>query len=438
MALRPTTFIAHKRDGGIHSREDIHTWIRDFQSGAVTDYQMTAWLMAVYLNGLDDLEMLALTEAMLHSGRTLKKRQQGPPRVDKHSTGGVGDKISLALAPLAAATGLHVPMIAGRGLGHTGGTLDKLEAIPGYSTQLSAKAFENTVKQAGASIIGQTQDIAPVDRRVYALRDVTSTVACRPLIVASILSKKLAEGLDGLVLDVKVGRGAFMTDASTARRLAQSLVDVAHGLGTPAVARLTQMNVPLGTTIGNALEVKEAVAILRGQGPPDSTELTLLLVEEMLLIGGCTARRKDARTLAEKRLFSGEAFEGFKKMVQLHGGDPRAIDDLSRLPHTKKRFLVKATRSGKVAEIDALELAQIALELGAGRTRADQKVDPAVGLELHVKPGDSVAVGDALATLHAHRKQAPLEERLRIAFRLQRRTVEKLPLVLGRPIRSRS
>lgn len=396
----PAALIAQKRDGGEHTPEEIHFLVEAFQANELADYQMSAWLMAVYLRGLSDAEMIALTEAMLHSGTILTKPKGSAPRIDKHSTGGVGDKLSLPLAPLVAACGVHVPMISGRGLGHTGGTLDKLESIPGYNTQLSAKQFERVIGKCGVSIIGQTKNIAPADKRIYALRDVTATVACRPLIVASILSKKLAAGLDGLVLDVKVGQGAFMKDKKSALLLAKNLVAVAKGLGTPAVARLTRMEEPLGRTIGNALEVKESIEILRGKGPKDTTELTLTLAEEMLLLADKAKSRAAARELARDALDSGRAFETFRHMVELHGGDPRTIDDPRRLPSTKTRLAVIASKDGTIQSVDSLLLAQLSLELGAGRKRAEDPVDHAVGIEIHVSVGDRVRKGDRLATLH--------------------------------------
>ena len=396
----PATLIAHKRDGGEHSPEDIHFLIEAFLANKVADYQMSAWLMAVYLRGLTDSEMVALTEAMLRSGTILARPKGSAPRIDKHSTGGVGDKLSLPLAPLVAACGVHVPMISGRGLGHTGGTLDKLESIPGYNTQISAKQFERIIRECGVSIIGQTKSIAPADKRIYALRDVTATVACRPLIVASILSKKLAEGLDGLVFDVKVGLGAFMTDKKSALHLAKSLVAVSKELGTPAVARLTRMEEPLGRTIGNTLAVKESVEILQGVGPKDTTELTLILAEEMLLLAGRAKSRPLARKLANNALDSGRAFEIFRRMVELHGGDPRTIDDPRRLPSTKTRLSVIAPKDGTIQSVNSLTLAQLALELGAGRKRAEDPIDHAVGIEIHARVGDRVRKGDRLATLH--------------------------------------
>lgn len=431
----PATLIAHKRDGGEHSPEDIRFLIEAFLANEFADYQMSAWLMAVYLRGLTDAEMIALTEAMLHTGAILTKPKGGAQRIDKHSTGGVGDKLSLPLAPLVSACGVHVPMISGRGLGHTGGTLDKLESIPGYNTQLATKQFERIIKECGVSIIGQTKNIAPADKRIYALRDVTATVACRPLIVASILSKKLAEGLDGLVLDVKVGRGAFMTDKRSALALAKSLVAVSKQLGTPAVARLTRMEEPLGRTIGNALEVKESIEILRGTGPRDTTELTLTLAEDMLLLADRAKSRSAARKLAQDALDSGRAFETFRRMVELHGGDPRTIDDPRRLPSTKTRLSVIAPRDGTIQSVDSLALARVALELGAGRKRAEDPIDHAVGIEIHARVGDRVRKGDRLATLHNRSPSRVHQESAAEAFEIGSASAAIPELLIGSAIR---
>lgn len=432
MALHPVALIARKKEGGEHPDEEIRYLIDAFQSGEMTDYQMTAWLMAAYLRGLSDREMVTLTESMLHSGKVHRVPPSGRPRIDKHSTGGVGDKISLPLAPIAAVCGAEVPMIAGRGLGHTGGTLDKLESIPGYNTRLSMKEFDRVCREIGTSIIGPTEDIAPADRRIYALRDVTSTVACRPLIVASILSKKLAAGLSGLVLDVKVGRGAFMQDKKAAKALAKSLVMVAGQLGTPAVARLTSMDEPLGTTIGNALEIKESVAILRGEGPADTTEITLGLVEDMLLLGKLAGTRKEARRMGQAALQSGQAFERFKKMVELHGGDPRVIDHPERLPKTKSTMRIVAERAGIIQSVDPLELALLSLELGAGRFRAEDSIDHAVGIEVHRRVGDRVGRGDLLLTLHVRKKSQKYAETAAASVKIGAGKVAPPQLLLGR------
>jgi len=430
MKLMTPSFIAHKRDGHSHSPQEIAAFIDAFLRGSVADYQMTAWLMAVYMRGLDDEETVALTQAMLHSGRVLKRPQAGAPRIDKHSTGGVGDKISLPLAAIAACSGLSVPMIAGRGLGHTGGTLDKLEAISGYQVSLSVRRFAQIVGRVGASIMGQTADIAPADRRMYALRDVTATVACRPLIVASILSKKLAANLDGLVLDVKVGRGAFMASKKDARALAKSLVTVANQLGTKTIALLTDMDQPLGRSIGNALEVKESIDILRGIGPRDSTELTLRLVSEMLVLGKVASTRKQALVLARRSIDSGHALERFIKMVEMHGGDPAMISDPRRLPRARHVVPVLSPKAGYVADIHPLRLALLAQEMGAGRRLLSDPIDPAVGIELCAELGQHVEQGAPLCLLHLQHKSQRAVEQAQAAFTLASRKKAARPLVV--------
>jgi pyrimidine-nucleoside phosphorylase len=396
-ALNPVELIVRKRDGGRLDESEIEGLIKSYLASEVADYQLSAWLMACYFRGLDRDETVALTHAMRRSGKVLALKSIKGPKIDKHSTGGVGDKISLCLAPLVAACGVTAPMIAGRGLGHTGGTLDKLEAIRGYRVALDARRFEKVLREAGASIIGQTAELAPADRRIYALRDVTGTVECIPLIVASILSKKLAVDSDGLVLDVKVGRGAFMKDREQARALCRALVDVGRQAGRKVVALLTDMHSPIGRTIGNALETREAIEVLQGRGPKDTRELTLALGEEMLLLAGRARTRRAARALLETKLDGGAALERFRAMVKLHGGDVRMVDDPSRLPRAKVRLPVNATRSGVVVAIDALELGLVGVRLGAGRTRADQDVDPSAGIEIERGVGERVKKGETLA-----------------------------------------
>jgi len=409
--------IAKKRDGGTHSAEELHALIGGLMRGQIADYQMSAWLMAAFLEGLSARETVALTQAMLHSGDVLRLASVRLPKVDKHSTGGVGDKISICLGPLVAACGVAVPMISGRGLGHTGGTLDKLEAIPGYRTGLDARRFERIVKEAGISMIGQTERLAPADRRMYALRDVTATVESIPLIVASILSKKLAEGIDGLLLDVKVGRGAFMKDLKSARALARALVDVGTKSGLRVVALLTDMSAPLGLTIGNALETREAIEVLRNGGPEDTRELTLRLGTEMLLLAGVEKAAAAARRRLEAALASGAGLECLARMVRLHGGDARTVEHPARLPRTRRRLAVHAQRGGIVRAIDPYELGRVAVALGAGRTRADQAVDPAAGIELAVRRGARVARNEPLAWLHVTGGDpAALVDRTRCAF----------------------
>ncbi len=432
MTHSPSFLISKKRDGLEHTAEEIGELISLFMSDRLTDYQMTAWLMAAFLNGLSDKETIALTSAMLHSGRVLDHESLKGPKIDKHSTGGVGDKISLPLAPLVAACGVIVPMISGRGLGHTGGTLDKLESIPGYDVRLTRAKQSKALRKAGASINGQTKDIAPADARIYALRDVTGTVACRPLIVASILSKKLAAGLDGLVLDVKVGRGAFMKSEPDARALAKSLVKVSAELGTPAVALLTRMDAPLGRTIGNALEVREAIDILSGEGPPDTTELTLLLGEQMLLLGGVAETRREAGARLRAALDSGQALERLERMIALHGGDASVVAHPEKLPRAPFQLPVAAAKGGFVSSIDSLALAEIALSLGAGRLRAEDRIDHAVGIEILAAPGTRVERGAPLALLHARSKDAGLTRGARAAFTVGPREPQPQPLLLGK------
>jgi len=434
MKQSPVELIIEKREGRTHRPEAIGGLVDAFVKGEVADYQMSAWLMAAFLRGLDDSETVALTEAMLHSGDVLALPSVKKRKVDKHSTGGVGDKISICLAPLVAACGVAVPMISGRGLGHTGGTLDKLEAIPGFSVNLDAKRFEKLVREVGVAMIGQTERLAPADKRIYALRDVTGTVESIPLIVASILSKKLAEGIDGLVLDVKVGRGAFMKDLESARALARALVRVGTRAGKRVVALLTDMNVPIGTTIGNALETREAIQILHGEGPADTRELTLALASEMLVLGGVEKTPGAARRPLEAAIRNGSALEVMARMVKGQGGDPRVVTDTTRLPQAKHVVAVPAVENGVVTKLDSLELGLTAVVMGAGRTRADQSVDPSVGIELAKKPGDRVLRGEPLAYLHLSHKrdQAALVARVTRAITVGKKAPAPAPLVLER------
>jgi pyrimidine-nucleoside phosphorylase len=368
--------------------------------GTVADYQMSAWLMAALLRGMTDVETTALLGAMLHSGKVLRLASVRPPKVDKHSTGGVGDKISICLAPAVAACGVAVPMISGRGLGHTGGTLDKLEAIPGYRVKLDARAFERIVAKVGVSMIGQTKELAPADGRIYALRDVTGTVESIPLIVASILSKKIAEGVDALVLDVKAGSGAFMKDVRSAKKLARALVRIGAQAGKRVSALVTDMTCPTGVMVGNALEIREAIEVLRGGGPADTVEITVALGAEMLLLAGVEKSRASARGRIADVLATGQGLGVFRKMVEAHGGDVRTVDDPRRLPRARHRIAVESRKTGVVSRVDALRIGLLAVGMGAGRTRVEQRVDPAVGVELAVRVGDRVERGQPLAFLH--------------------------------------
>ena len=426
--------IAAKRDGHALSRDEIARIIADFQRGEIADYQLTAFLMASFLRGLSDDETVALTEAMLHSGTVLDLAHVPGVKVDKHSTGGVGDKVSICLAPLVAACGVPVPMVSGRGLGHTGGTLDKLEAIPGFRTDLPTADFVKIVSDVGTCMIGQTKDIAPADKRIYALRDVTATVECIPLIVASILSKKLAEGIDGLVLDVKVGKGAFMKDEARARALAEALVRVGTGANKQVVALLTRMDAPLGREIGNASETREALEVLHGKGPSDLALCTRVLAREMLQLGRVAATAEEADARLDEAIASGAALRTMERMVAAQGGDARVVAEPDRLELAPEKVQVLAARGGFVTGIDALAVGLAGVAMGAGRTRADQAVDFGVGVTLAKKPGEPVAAGEPLAILHLRPGQDAegLRARVAAAFELGDEAAALPPLVAGR------
>lgn len=426
--------ISAKRDGLCLTSEEIAYLISSFMDGSVADYQMSAFLMAAFLRGLDDAETVALTEAMLASGTVIDLSSVPGIKVDKHSTGGVGDKVSICLAPLVAACGVPVPMVSGRGLGHTGGTLDKLEAIPGFRTDLSVADFSRIVGEVGTSLIGQTKEIAPADKRIYALRDVTATVECIPLIVASILSKKLAEGIDGLVLDVKVGRGAFMKDEASARKLAEALVRVGTRAHKKVVAILTNMDSPLGVAVGNAIETREALEVLHGKGPADLVECTLVLGAEMLVLGGKAKDATEGRTLISKAISSGDGVRIMERLVAAQGGDAKVVTEPARMKVAEVTVAVTASSDGFVAGVDALEIGMASVAMGAGRTRADQAVDPEVGISIFAKPGAHVKRGDELAQLHVRNASdaAKVSDRVRNAFRLEPAAPSPVPLVRGR------
>jgi pyrimidine-nucleoside phosphorylase/thymidine phosphorylase len=407
--VRAYEIIHRKRDGQAIPPEEIAALIRGFTDGEIPDYQMAAFCMAVYFRGMDDGEVAALTRAMLDSGDVLDLSAIPGRKVDKHSTGGVGDKISLPLAPLVAACGVKVPMVSGRGLGHTGGTLDKLESIPGFRVDLSVERFRAQVAELGCCLIGQTERIAPADKRLYALRDVTATVESIPLIAGSIMSKKLAEGIDGLVLDVKVGGGAFMKSLPDARRLAATLAAIGRGMGKRVTVLLTDMSQPLGRAVGNALEVAESLEILRGGGPPDVRALTVELGAEMLLLGERAMSLADARSAIEGAIADGRGLATFRRIVEAQGGDPRAVDDPGRLPRSTALRDVPAPAAGVVQAIDAEGLGLAAMALGAGRVRVEDRIDPAAGLVLHKKIGDHVDRGEPLCTLHGGRGGEPPE-----------------------------
>ncbi len=434
--LNVVRLITQKRDGGTLAPDAVAALIRAYTAGDVPDYQMAAFLMAAYLRGLNAEEAGALTRAMLHSGEVLDLSDIKGVKVDKHSTGGVGDKVSLVLAPLVAACGVPVPMISGRGLGHTGGTLDKLEAIPGFRTDLSIDAYRDVLSRVGAVLIGQTAEIAPADKELYALRDVTGTVESIPLIAASILSKKLAEGIDALVLDVKCGRGAFMKEEARARELAEALVRIARQEGTPAVALLTQMDVPLGRAIGNGPETAEAIQILRSQTPAggpcdDVTEVTLALAGEMLWLGEAAESPEVGRQLATAALRDGWAFGVFQEIVEAQGGDVSVLDDPDRLMGAPVAT-VEADQGGYVVDIDALALGYAAVDLGAGRAKKEDAVDPKAGFVLNKRPGEPVEAGEPLAFVYASDASRAAPEAVRQAITLGSEPPAPRPLLLDR------
>jgi pyrimidine-nucleoside phosphorylase len=392
--------ILKKRDGGALDREEIGFFVRAVTAGSIPDYQASALLMAIVLRGMSAEETAWLTDAMVHSGARVDLSGIPGVKVDKHSTGGVGDKTSLILAPLAAACGLVVPMMSGRGLGHTGGTLDKLESIPGFRVNLSLEEMKAALRSTGCAMIGQTAEIAPADRKLYALRDVTGTIESIPLISASIMSKKIAEGIDALVLDVKTGRGAFMKTEADSRRLAESLVSIGNASGVRTEAIVTRMDAPLGRAVGNALEVIECLEVLKGRGPADLEAISIELTARMLVVGGVTADPADAITRARGAIASGAGVDRFRRIVETQGGDPRAVDDYGRLPAAPERHLVAASRSGYVASVDAELVGRASVVLGAGRDRVDDAVDPAVGIIVRAKPGERVGAGDPVLELH--------------------------------------
>jgi len=402
VSLFPQHIIARKRDGHRLEHQEILAFVEGATKGTWADYQLSAMLMAVFLRGMDAAETAALTEGMMRSGIVADLSNVKAPKVDKHSTGGVGDKLSLPLAPMVAACGVAVPMISGRGLGHTGGTLDKLESIPGFRVGLSLDEYRAQVERVGSSLIGQTKELAPADKKLYSLRDVTATVECIPLICASILSKKLAEGIDALVLDVKFGRGAFMKERAKARELAQAMVCVATRMGKPTRALLTAMDQPLGRTVGNAVEVHETIDCLKGRGPSDVMELTYALGVQMLLLGGVTKDAADARAKLERSVSSGAALRKFEEIIVAQGGDARVLEDPSRLPQSRLRLPVPARETGFVRDVEAMQVALAALQLGAGRARAEDGVDAAVGITGLVKSGERVEKGQPLAWVLAN------------------------------------
>ncbi len=437
--FRAVDVIRKKRDGVELSAGEIEELVDAYTNGDVPDYQVSAWLMAVVLRGMTRRETAALTDAMLHSGEVLDFSSLPARKVDKHSTGGVGDKTSLVLAPLAAAAGVAVPMISGRGLGHTGGTLDKLEAIPGFNVNLPVKEFRRVLETCGCAMIGQTAEIAPADRKLYALRDVTGTVESPFLICASIMSKKLAEGIDALVLDVKTGSGAFMKSEKDAAFLAELMVETGERMGKQVVALITDMDQPLGNMIGNALEVVEVVEVLRGAGPDDLRELCLELAAWMLHLGGAAKTVSEGRQRSVELISSGAALERFRQMVELQGGDVGVIDDPRRFSQARHSMQVMSAKNGFVVSIQCEQIGTACVILGGGRERKEDSVDPSVGIILHKKVGDRVNAGEALATIHYNAETRGERARQMISESYQIAEVQpqtKRPLVhrvIGKP-----
>jgi pyrimidine-nucleoside phosphorylase len=433
-SFRAVDIIAKKQRGDALAREEISWFVRSSARGSIPDYQISAFLMAVYFRGMSLEETRHLVTAMIDSGRTLSLASIRGIKVDKHSTGGVGDKISLIVGPLVASVGVRVPMVSGRALGHTGGTLDKLESIPGFRTDLNARQFERVVGKVGISIIGQTDEIAPADRKFYAIRDVTSTVVCLPLIVSSILSKKIASGADAVVFDIKAGRGAFMDTVDRACELARLLDRVASSLGMKTSAVVTRMDEPLGRCVGNAIEVREAVEVLRGSWVDDLVEVSLALGSEMALVAGKAETRSQARTLLRTALLGGKGLQTFREMVRAQGGDEAFIDDPGRLPQPRHTVRVASRSGGYVSRTDALAIGRAALMLGAGRLESDDEVDPAAGIELVKRRGDRVQRGDVVALLHAGKKPIgrACADLVRSAFTITRVRPRPRSVIVGR------
>jgi pyrimidine-nucleoside phosphorylase len=434
--LRPQDIIRKKRDGEELAREEIAFFIDGVTRGEIADYQSTALLMAIFLNGMTDAEQSALTEAMLYSGEVLDFSDIPKPKVDKHSTGGVGDKTSLLIAPMAAAAGLCVPMISGRGLGHTGGTLDKLESIPGYRVDLSLKEFRSVLEAVGFAMNGQTAEIAPADKKLYALRDATGTIEAVPLIVGSIISKKGAAGLDAMVIDVKTGSGAFMRELNRARELAKALVKTGNSLGVRSQALITDMNQPLGRAVGHSLEVRECIELLRCEANHNARpvlNLSTELAARMLVLGQLESKIEAARESIRRVHESGAALECLRRNVAAQNGDPRVCDDPAGvLPLTDQSFKIESPRAGFVTKIDAQEIGHAIAEAGGGRVRIEDKIDPAIGFVAEAKIGDELRAGDLIGTVYCRdsgrRRQAAT--RIQAAYKLAEEAPPELPALI--------
>jgi pyrimidine-nucleoside phosphorylase len=434
--MRAVDLIKKKRDSGEHSREEIEFLISGYTRGDIPDYQMSAWLMATWIRGMTRSELAALTEVMLYSGEVLNFADFPGKKVDKHSTGGVGDKTSLILAPIVAAGGLTVPMISGRGLGHTGGTLDKLESIPGFNVNLSLEQFRHVLRECGMGLIGQTAEIAPADKKIYALRDATSTVENVALICGSIMSKKLAEGIDALVLDVKTGSGAFMKREADAVRLAEVMVETGKRMGKKVVALLTSMDQPLGHAAGHSSEVIESIEVLSGRGPADLRDLSIELSAWMFFLGDRTSSLEEGRRLAETMIATGQAREKFKQGIALQGGDPAVVDDPARLPSARFDTDVAAERSGYIQSTKCEQLGIALAMLGGGREKKEDTIDHGVGLEFHKRIGDAVERGEPLVTIHynADAKLADAKAMIAASYEIAPQPPRETPALIRRLI----
>ena len=431
--MRAVDIILSKRDGRPLAREEIRYVVDGVTKGTLPDYQASALLMAILLRGMTREETAWLTDAMVHSGIRVDLAGIPGVKVDKHSTGGVGDKTSLVLAPLAAACGVPVPMMSGRGLGHTGGTLDKLEAIPGFRVDLSLDEMKAALARVGCAMIGQTAQIAPADKKLYALRDVTGTVESIPLISASIMSKKIAEGIDALVLDVKTGSGAFMKTEADSRALAESLVSIGNASGVRTEAIITAMDAPLGRAVGNALEVIESIEVLKGVESADLVDVSVELAARMLVLGKVADDREDAERQVRGAIASGAGLDRFRRIIEAQGGDPKVVDDYTRLPQAPHHHIVSAPRRGYVAGIDAELIGRASVALGAGRDRVEDPVDPAVGILLAAKPGDAVRAGDPVLEMH-YRDRGRLDRALQLAgsaITIDDHAPPRRPLIVG-------
>ncbi len=429
--MRAYDIIAKKKNGKKLTREEIEFLLNGYIAGNIPDYQVSAWAMAVLFQGMDKEETAYLTDIMAKSGDTIDLSSIKGVKVDKHSTGGVGDKTTLVLAPLVAACGVPVAKISGKGLGHTGGTIDKLESIPGFKTSLPMEQFIKNVNEINLSIAGQTANLAPADKKLYALRDVTATVDSIPLIASSIMSKKIASGADGIVLDVKVGSGAFMKDYDQALELARTMVEIGKEVGRDTVALVSNMDQPLGLAVGNSLEVIEAIETLRGNGPKDLTELSLNLAAQMIIIAGVVSNKEEAINLLKEKISSGAALDKLRELIVYQSGNSKVVDDIDLLPLADKTISVNSQNDGYIAEIEAEAIGVGAMLLGAGRKNKSDKIDYSVGIKLNKKVGEAIKKGDKLATIYysQQEKLVEIKEKIRDAYKINAKSVEEKPLI---------